>query len=277
MKWTRPQYQPSFYNKVDYRKHYWRDLVGRKGIEEPFFPEFTKLQSRAVAQAAKAKVPQLLDGPVSADVLQLDLYGDDFVVKPDWGASSVGVLVLHRSNDRYVDSISGNSFDDESIRAFYNEILGPGKRGDPRQLLVEECLSYDGVRPDEWKVFAFHGRIGVVQQMKRVGREISIKLYDSRGRDLGQLRGDHKFDDALAVSPLFEEVIETAKRVSLQVPTGFIRVDFFDTVREGIVLGELCLIPGGDLFFRDGWDRRLGEMWDKGNVDVLAAGDALIP
>lgn len=275
--YLRPHYRASFYKKLDYRVVYWNRLVALKGIEDALYPELTKLQSRAQAIECGIDVPQLYAGPVDVEELDLASYGSDFVIKPDWGASSVGVLVLKRTGaDKYVDAISGEVFDERKVREFYKETLAAGRRGRADQLVVEQSLAAGSYRPTEWKVFAFHGRVGLVQQMDRNGKKTAIKIYDAQGKDVGRIRRDHIFDPTLPKSIYFDQLVEAAEAISASIPTGFVRVDFFE-VPEGIILGELSLIPGGDLFFKDGWDQRLGKMWDKANIEILATGSPLIP
>lgn len=275
---TRPVYRPSFYRSQNYRRQYWRALAQQQGLENEIYPEFSKLRGRALAESAGVGVPRLLDGPVSAEDMKLETYGPGFVIKPDWGTSSRGVLVLQRTGENeYRDLMDGVTLNDAGVKTEVLRRMETSGRGRTDQLIVEESIADEDQRPDEWKIFAFYGEVGLIQQINRNMTPSVMHWYDAQGGDLGKVRTDVKFAPSLKPPTNLPGLLDAARTLSLAVPTGFVRVDLFERSNGEIALGELCLIPGGDIYFRKGWDRRLGKMWDAANVRLLSERKPLIP
>jgi len=256
----------------------WRALVAQHGIEKELFPELSKLSGRKIGDAAGVPSPRLLDGPIGVDDLRLDEYGDDFVIKPNWGASSRGVLVLHRESD----SVFVNLFDEarltqDEIRARLHRDVQLSGRGSVEDLLVEESMAVGGVLAQEWKAFTFYGQVGLIQQNVRSDGEILSKSYSREWKDLGDVWIQRRAVSSLPLPLAPEKILEAAEAISLEIPTGFIRVDLFETQDGDVILGELCLTPGGERYYRNGLDRTLGRMWEEANVRVLSDGKTLIP
>lgn len=248
-----------------------------QGLEGEIYPEYSKLRGRALAESVGILTPALLAGPIRTDELDLDSYGNAFVIKPDWGTASRGVLVLARESDDYFHELIENvKLSREQVLQEVDRRMAVSGRGSASQLIVERSMAAGTVRPQEWKIFAFHGEVGLIQQMDRDASSPRLKLYAPDGTDAGALRRDVKFNPALPKPENFGGLIEAAKTISLAIPTGFVRVDLFEQ-NNSIVLGELCLIPGGDLYFRKGWDKKLGELWNKANVRILSDRQPLIP
>lgn len=275
---TRPLHTASFYRRLDYRRQYIRGIAAEYGRDSEVFPEYAKSRGRSVAVAAGVDVPKLLAGPIPLGELNLDEYGDNFVIKPDWGTSSRGVLVLRKvDRDSFRELISGKVLHRDEIRPAILEGMAITRRDSSDRILVEESIANGDLRPQEWKVFAFHGRVGLVQQMDRNADQTRMKFYSSTGEPLGRLRSDIVFAPELVPSPVFAEIIEAAEAISAAIPTGFVRVDLFEQEGGRILLGELCMGPGGDLLFKKGWDRKLGRMWDDADRRLIAKREPLIP
>lgn len=277
-RFLRPSYQSSFFRSQDYRRRYWSELVKEKGLENEIYPEFSKTRGRKLAESVDIATPRLLAGPVSPADLRLDDYGDAFVIKPDWGTSTRGVLVLEKTGkDKYFELINGVSLNGKMVQGEAERRMSRTGRGRSDQLIVEESVADGTARPDEWKIFSFYGEIGIVQQINRNGDRPTMHWYDNNGEDLGKVRTDVKHSPSLKRPTNFSGLVEAAKTLSLALPTGFVRVDLFERATGQILFGELCLIPGGDIFFRKGWDRRLGKMWDEANTRLLSERKPLIP
>ncbi len=275
---TRPSLAPSFYRSLQYRRAYWKELVSRHGMDDELYPENSKLRCRAIAQAAGAPVPALLDGPVAARELRPLDYGEQFVIKPDWGASSRGVMVMRKENDgSFIELITGNRLDHDEIAAEAEQRVVKSRRGRVNRLIVEESVADGHTRPMEWKIFSFHGEVGLVQQMARGAGDTEMKLYRPDGTSAGRLRKDVIINANLTAPGNLSELVDIARRVSLEINSGFVRVDLFERLSGEIVFGELSLIPGGDLYFGRDWDRRLGQMWFDADVRILDKKRPIIP
>ncbi|AZN30835.1 hypothetical protein EJO69_11370 [Flaviflexus salsibiostraticola] len=275
---TRPNFGPSFYQSLQYRRAYWSELVARHGMEDELYPENSKLSCRAIAHAADVRMPALLDGPVSASELRPLDYGEQFVIKPDWGASSRGVMVLRKQKDgSFVELISGDRLDHDEIAAEAEQRVVTSRRGSVNRLIVEESVADGDTRPMEWKIFSFHGEVGLVQQMARGAGDTEMRLYRPDGTSAGRLRKDVVINQDLPEPGNLSELLDIARRVSLEINSGFVRVDLFERINGEIIFGELSLIPGGDLYFGRDWDRHLGQMWFDAEVRILEKGVPIIP
>lgn len=275
---ARPAHRTSFFAMLESRHRYWRALVARHGIDRELFPEFSKLSGRLVGDAAGVPSPRLLDGPISVANLRFEEYGADFVIKPNWGASSRGVLVLHREPDSvFVNLFDGARMNPDEVRARLIDDIHRSGRGSVNDLVVEESMAVGGVLAQEWKAFTFYGEVGLIQQNVRSDGEILSKFYSADWKEAGNVWKQRKAVSSLPLPLAPEKILEAAKAVSLHVPTGFIRVDLFETVDGDVILGELCLTPGGDRYYRGGLDRTLGRMWEEANVRLLSDGKTLIP
>lgn len=276
-RFLRPIHRVSFFADLTRRYKLWTRLAHQVGLDTEVYPEYSKLSARALGESAGVAVPALLDGPIRADQLTLDEYGDRFVVKPNWGTGSRGVVVLERRGPDFYY----NLMDDTEVTG--DEVLGIVAAGVRKtgmglidDLIVEESLAVDGVRPIEWKVFVFYGEVGVIQANRRNATGVASKFFDASWNDVGRVRSDRIIDATIPVPGDPEAVIEAARAISLSVPTGFMRVDLFETP-DGPVLGEVCLTPGGDLYYHRGLDRRLGQLWEDANLRILAERRPLIP
>lgn len=272
----RPTHRTSFYAAMDRRRWLFDQLIDIYGNHTEVYPEFAKLNARRVGEAAGVLVPDLLDGPVSVDNLRLDDYGDSFVIKPNWGASSRGVFVLERRGDAYLNLMDGSTLSEDQVMTRVVRDVEASGRGRSDELIVERSIAVGGVRPFEWKVFTYYGEIGHTQVIQRVdGRGVS-KFYGAEWEDLGPILSDRPHGSEIPLPNNPDAILDAARRVSLQVPTGFMRVDLFES-DAGPVLGEVCMLPGGDHYYRGGRDRRFGQMWLDANVRILAERRPLIP
>src|SRR5690606_5040384 len=95
------------------------------------------------------------------------------------------------------------------------------------------------------------------------------KHWSATWRDLGSLRRDVRVDPELPAPRRPHAILDAARRISLAVPTGFLRVDLYEQGDE-VLAGEVALLPGGDQFHRRGLDRELGRMWLDANVRLLS-------
>lgn len=275
---TRPTTPRSFFAYLDKRFAMWNRLIEIHGLETELYPEFGKLNARSLAESAGVATPQLLDGPIGVSELRLEEYGDDFVIKPDWGASSRGVLVLRRqSDDSFLELISDTMLSSSEIRERLTSAIDASGRGSTTNLIVESSMADGDTLPTDWKVYTFYGRVGLVLQIDRSGTRRS-KAYSADWKDLGRVRGDTAFSSALPGPSDPAGILAAASAISTKVPTGFMRVDLYEAPHDGgVVFGELSLVPGGDQFYRRGVDRTLADLWDDAEVRLMTEQKPLIP
>lgn len=257
----------------------WRRLVALNGVETELFPEYSKMRSRELGDAAGVAGPVLLDGPVASQDLALDAYGDEFVIKPNWGTSSRGVLVLRRVDaDRYLDLVDRESLDGDAVRAKVVRLVSGAGRGSAADLIVEKSMAVGTVRPQEWKIFVFGEQIGLIEQVDRNAGVMQVRNFRRDWTPTGRIRSDRTEAEGLPPPLDRDRLTEAALRVGALIPSGFVRVDLYENTTTGeAVLGEVCLIPGGDLYFRKGLDRELGVLWNDADARLLAARQTLVP
>lgn len=276
---TRPAHRPSFWARLQTRRQIWASLTSIHGPGDEVFPEYSKLRARDLALAAGVDTPRLLDGPVAAHDLDVASYGESFVVKPNWGRSSLGVLVVLRtSTSGYVDLVDGEELTLEALRVKAHDRVAASGRGRPDDLIVEESMATERTRPQEWKVWVFGSRIGLIQQNDRTTGAVRTRNFRGDWTPSGRIRPDRAEHPDLPEPHSRQQLLSAALRVAGEIPSGFVRVDLFEsptTLRP--VLGEVCLIPGGDLYLSQGLDREFGEMWNRADIDLLANRMTLIP
>ena len=254
-------------------------MVELHGLENELYPEFGKLGARAIAESAGVETPLLLAGPISAAELEISEYGDEFVIKPNWGASSRGILVLRRKGeDSYVDLMSGALLNAEQIRERVSLDVRSSGRGSPSNLIVESSMARGDILPTDWKVYTFYGRVGLILQIDRSEPQSRSKFHSPDWKDLGRVRRDKNLDRGLPDPVEPDRILEAAIAISQMVPTGFLRVDLYEAPNAGgVVFGELCLLPGGDQYYKRGLDRTLAGLWDDAEVRLMSERKPLIP
>lgn len=131
----------------------------------------------------------------------------------------------------------------------------------------------------DMKFFAFYGEIGLIQEVVRYPRK-QYEFFDPDGR-IAPCGRDRSYetpflDPADTITDkggLSEEKIETARRLSLEIPTPFMRIDFLNGEKE-LVFCEFSASPGMSHTFNRRYDRILGRMYNAASVrltnDLLA-------
>lgn len=124
----------------------------------------------------------------------------------------------------------------------------------------------------------FGEEVGVILQVDRNATHRRTRNYRSDWSPAGRIRSDSPEAHELTLPHNPDGLLEAARRIGSRIPSGFVRVDLFeDPVSHRPVLGELCLIPGGDLYFRKGLDRELGALWNEADVRLLGRQQTIVP
>lgn len=255
----------------------WDSLVSARGTAIELFPEYDKLSARKLAVEAGVVVPRLIAGPMDARELRPEAYGDAFVIKPNWGASSRGVFVLRRAGKgQFLNLMDGATIDANDVQFEVASAIAQSGRGDSSRVIVEESVAPDSSRPVDWKIYSFFGETGIILQLDRSAARTRAKVWSDEWVDLGLVRRGLSFDSGLPAPKDPDGLVEAAAAISRLVPSGFVRVDLYETA-EGAVAGELALIPGGDQFYRGGLDRRLGDLWEGANARLMLEGRLVVP
>lgn len=201
------------------------------------------------------------------DVLQ-DV--DACVIKPKEAHSSRGVLSLKR-----VDEITFECLQlrcrlrlVDILERLYQEMR---EHQFPNHWQLEELLLPPSglLRPvDDFKFYAFRGRVGLILQVARQPEGQYYRWYDRDWHPVETGKYADAIDPALLPPRNPEALVRVAEQVSAVLPTPFCRVDLYEA-RQGPVLGELTPVPGTYHAFDEKADIYLGAMFelDNGAVD----------
>lgn len=196
------------------------------------------------------------------------------VIKPRQAHSSRGVLSLQR-----IDPITFNSLQQrknlrlvEILEHLYAEMR---EHQFPNHWQLEELLLPPSglLRPvDDFKFYAFRGRVALVLQVARGQQGQCYRWYDRSWYPVDTGKYDGAQDPTLLPPRDPQALLAVAERISADLPVPFCRIDLYET-RQGVVLGELTAVPGTYHVFGDQADAYLGAMFELASTtDVLSAG-----
>ncbi|MFC8598265.1 ATP-grasp fold amidoligase family protein [Isoptericola sp. NPDC057191] len=210
-----------------------------------------------------------------------------FVLKPVFGSTSMGVLLLERAADGFVDLTTGAVLAPEDVVDVQKKVADHfTKAHDTAEFLVEELLvSPDGeIPPQDVRFYAFQGEIGLIlkeDHMHEVTRAMYFGSDFSPLRDVRSKYGVHagvahmeEIVDAV-VPERAEELLSVARRISVAVPSPFARIDLL-LATGGVYLGEITLYPGTFYYgnrklMSPGESERLGSLWESAERRLLGS------
>lgn len=260
---TLPSY--SFRNKIR-EEIYKRRIMLKDNSYDAVFSLDVKSIAYEFAKKFDVLLPRVYYRNSRLEDVSLSSIETSFVLKPEQSHSSLGVSLVHflESDDGYfLELLSNkrmtlNEIKDKSYEVMYEKKLA-------NKWMVEELVYPDdgGVYAvDDWKFYCFYGKVGLIlQKRKCLDGTIEYKLYDENleeAKNTGKYIGSVNSD--LPLSPGIMKMQDIAKRISLEIPKPFIRVDLYSSLK-GVYFGELTPYPGGFSMFWKGWDERLGKMW----------------
>lgn len=264
---------PSFYRNLLRRRrvHY----AARGSSKSPLWAWETKSGAKKLAAQADVLVPRTIyhiERP--EELANLDL-PERFVVKPDWGVASRGVMVLERVHDGFHELLTDRHISSEEFgEAVANRLQG--QRESATGLIVEESLSVRRRLPFDWKVYTFYGHVTLTLQIERGTSRPRLKFYDQDWSDIGRIRFGQDIYPQLPLPRHPDRLRLAAEQVSLTLPTAFLRVDLYET-EDNVLLGEVACRPGGKQIFRKGLDAAMGLEWEAAETRIIQAGHGLIP
>ena len=188
---------------------------------------------------------------------------DACVVKPHHTHSSRGVLSLKR-----IDEITFSCLQQrrpmrlvEILEHLYAEMR---EHQFPNHWQLEELLLPPSglLRPvDDFKFYAFRGRVGLVLQVARSQQGQRYRWYDRDWYPVDTGKYDGALDPTLLPPRAPQALLAVAERISASLPVPFCRIDLYET-RQGVVLGELTAVPGAYHAFGEKADGYLGAMFE---------------
>ena len=216
-------------------------------------------------------------------------FPEEFVLKPAFASTSIGVMLLTRMGDStFKNLITAEVITLDEILQKCAEISSryydDSSQGN---FIVEELLRDENgsTPPQDIRFYAFQGQIGMILKEDHLSGNAAKAMYFD-GDFLPFPDVSQRYSVAKAASQLeviveaktpknWKELLSVAKRVSVAVPTSFCRVDLYDTP-NGVVLGEVTFFPG-TFYYRDrkimsqSEAERLGRMWDNASERLVGS------
>lgn len=263
---------------MDYFEHLKQRLDGN----EEFVPAGLgdKNRSRDFAKLIGVQTPRVFFRGALSDLVDAEL-PDEFVIKPSYASTSIGILLLKKVEDRKFEDILQDqvlSMDDilERYRSISQRYYDDPERG---EYIVEQLLrDHEGsTPPQDIRFYTFQGEVGMILKEDHLTGSAARAMYfdgsflpfsDVHARYSVADKAQHLEEIVTARTPAnWRELLAVAKRVSAAVPSAFCRVDLYDTP-DGVHLGEVTFYPG-TFYYRDrkimsqAEAERLGRLWDE--------------
>lgn len=205
--------------------------------------------------------------------ITLDGLPDEFVLKPAYHSSSIGVMVLARKDDDvFFDAMTKKDWTFDQIMEHQLLIHDDHPRTQKFTIVEEKIQDLSGkVIPDDFKAYAFHGDIALILQIDRNGGRPSLAWYDGDFMPVTDDRvwtNEKYFNKKEHDQPAdWDRLLDLARRASLATPTAFGSFDMYSSTR-GPLLGEVTLVPGGFYFGKyfvpsQKQDMLMGQMWER--------------
>lgn len=205
-----------------------------------------------------------------ADIPWHDL-PDLVVVKSAFSSTSRGVFPLRRADGGWRVVTHDETMTDHELVASLSTLIDEGKAKPP--FVAEEFLDEDGRGtrlPTDVKVYAFYGEVPLVLLRRPVrhgpgGPPTPFRIIDARGRDVTDFETRSPIDTSIPLPDTLDEVVDAASRLSVAIRAAFSRIDFY-SIGGRVVFGEVTPRPGGNNWFGEAVDERLGAAWDRAQV-----------
>lgn len=259
--------KPSFYAS-HWRQNYVYKYARRVGAKHPIYSVYPKQAAAQFARSHGLAVPEMLGEFDNFTNIQWQDLPDAFVIKPDYGSHSRGVLPLVRRGDKYLDllDVAHGPKSAAEVISYLEDLVSRNKvsrRGRIEELVFSPHHDVDTVAPDV-KLYCFYGEVGIIFVRtcngSREDDNWTFRYFDASGNDLGAVPLDRRSDPTIPPPLHLDELVAAGSKLSLALKVPYVRLDFFEH-KEGIVFGEMEPSPGGWQHLKRGLDRRLGQMW----------------
>lgn len=199
---------------------------------------------------------------------------DEFVIKPSFLSSMVGVMVLSKQPDgKYYEGLTRKYLDKETILLSQIGFFNKSSKSD-KHIVIEEKINDKYVKgiPLDYKVYIFYDEIGAIGLFNRNSSKLYVDWYDKNVMPLEDgLLTNQEPHTYSSENPLMieaedrEAIIAFAKETAHKIKLPFVSLDLYLS-DNGPVLGEVTLAPGG-LYYQkmykisDEFQIKMGEMW----------------
>lgn len=265
-------------------------LKRRLSGKEKGVPSFLgdKHEVKRFARHVGVRVPEQYFHGTLAD-LDFDTLPKEFVLKPDFASTSLGVRLLEKRTDGFYDFFTQKIVTKKSVLdnarqvalKFYDDLS-------KANFHAEELLKdHDGATPiPDVRCYCFNGVIGMIVIEKHdTPSTRELMYFDENFLPFIDVEARYSIIDSAkhmdsmpeaTVPKNWESLKLTAERVSAAVPSPFVRVDLYDTP-NGVYLGELTFYPGpyyynNRLLMSHAESTRLGRLWLEAEERLVKAG-----
>ncbi|MBL1377764.1 ATP-grasp fold amidoligase family protein [Zobellella iuensis] len=188
------------------------------------------------------------------------------VLKPENGASSIGVFIIGHNN-KAQEVRTGELMDLDLVIEKARHYLDKKMVQSDQWILEEFVGDFEDGSPlpaRDLKFYCFYGEIGFVLEVDRTNKARYCEwMPDGTLADTGRYAS--KRFDGNGFSP---EEKHLAENISKQIPTPFIRIDFLKNSNR-FVFGEFTPRPGQFSSFSQDFDRYLGECYLKAESKLM--------
>lgn len=223
---------PTHYSHVAKQIEYMRFKQHLNAIDCNISPwDNNKKTDQQFAQSLNIPTPELLQSECKFEDIN---FTNSIVIKPSFGSSSENIF-LYSSHENIVEIKINHTFD--SLDDFKKEILGRNIQS----LWQTEALilNQNNKAAHDIKVYMYYGVVGTVLEIKRSDKAYQC-WYDKDGKVLENERRNQPWFEGTGFD---DTVLEYAKKISLNIPAPFMRMDFYKGA-DDYYLGELTPHPG---------------------------------
>lgn len=240
-----------------------------------------KQRARNFVEELGVAVPQELAEYSSVDQINLDALPENFVLKPVFASSNIGVLVLTRLEDgTYFDAMREKAFTAEGILEMQQNALERFKPAEPKWIVEERVLGeFDSAVPNDYKFYAFKGRIGMIHSVERAAPRAKHSYFlgdftpiNDPNDEFVEIVLENLLEKTVAEPPKqATQLIETTQLNSKALPTPFARIDMY-AGKNGPVFGEFTLVPGTFYYedrekMKEPLSNYLGMLWQQAELE----------
>lgn len=249
---------PSSYSHVAKQIEYMRFKQHLSAIDCNISPwNNNKKTDQEFAQSLDIPTPQLIQSECKFENIE---FTESIVIKPSFDSSSRNVF-LYFNSENIVEVKTNYTF--TSLEAFKAEIASRKIKGSwQTETLI---LNSDGKAAHDIKVYAYYGDIGAVLEIKRADKAYQF-WYNEKGEIL---ESEHRSQPWFEGTGFESQVIEYAKKISLNIPAPFMRIDFYKGA-DGYYLGELTPHPGRYFpEYSPELDKQLGQLFSEAEAKLF--------
>ena len=195
-----------------------------------------KREGHLVAAQLGVRVPKMYCADITSANIKLV---DNTAIKPTEGANGVGVYLV-RDLTAIFDGASRDVFGGETeLRKRIAAQLANGKVKHDSWQIEELIRGKQSFVPVDLKFYCFYGRVAMVCEVQRLP-ERRFNWYDVDGKLIRTGRYENMEFESEGFRP---QDVQLAARISSQIPTPFLRMDFMRAENGDLVFGEFTPCP----------------------------------